>query len=66
MHIAPMVQVIYLDLRKVKIQQDACNLINVGPCACLAGQIRAGMGQQGASSTACPPLSCPLSLCISC
>ena len=44
-------QVVYLDLRKVKIQQDACNLINVGPCACLAGQISAVPGQQGAPST---------------
>ena len=66
MHAALIVQVVYLDLRKVKIQQDACNLINVGPCACLAGQIRAVPGQQGASSTACALLSYPLSLCASC
>ena len=45
-------QVVYLDLRKVKIQQDACNLINVGPCACLAGQIAIVQGQQGAPSQA--------------
>ena len=44
---------VYLDLRKVKIQQDACNLINVGPCACLAGQITVVQGQQGAPSQAC-------------
>ena len=46
-------QVVYLDLRKVKIQQDAGNLINVGPCACLAGQIALVQGQQGAPSQAC-------------
>ena len=46
-------QVVYLDLRKVKIHQDACNLINVGPCACLAGQITVVQGQQGAPSQAC-------------
>ena len=45
-------QVVYLDLRKVKIGQDACNLINVGPCACLAGQIAIVQGQQGAPSQA--------------
>ena len=44
---------VYLDLRKVKIQQDACNLINVGPCACLAGKITVVQGQQGPPSQAC-------------
>ncbi len=63
-----MTQVVYLDLRKVKIQQDACNLINVGPCACLAGQISAVLGQQGAPSTVCGLLcdssTCSVFLCI--
>ena len=52
-HTGLVAQVVYLDLRKVKIQQDACNLINVGPCACLAGQITIVQGQQGAASQAC-------------
>ena len=52
-HTGLVAQVVYLDLRKVKIQQDACNLINVGPCACLAGQITIVQGQQGAPSQAC-------------
>lgn len=43
-------QVVYLDLRKVSIQQDACGLMNVGPCACLAGEIMSVPGQQGAPS----------------
>lgn len=41
---------VYLDLRKVSIQQDACGLIHVGPCACLAGEIMSVPGQQGAPS----------------
>ena len=54
---------VYLDLRKVKIQQDACNLINVGPCACLAGQII----RLCRDSRALPPQACALlshSLCL--
>jgi len=47
-----MVQVVYLDLRKVRIDEKACSLINVGPCACLAGEVTAVPGLQGALSTA--------------
>lgn len=42
----------------MKIQQDACNLINVGPCACLAGQIAAVPGQLGAPSQVCLATPC--------
>ncbi len=51
-HAEVMVQVVYLDLRKVRIDEKACSLINVGPCACLAGEVAAVPGQQGAPSTA--------------
>ena len=60
-------QVVYLDLRKVSIQQDACGLTHVGPCACLAGEIMSVPGQQGAPSqvraSAGTCVCCPTMMC---
>jgi hypothetical protein len=45
-------QVAYLDLRKVRVKGSS-NLINIGPNACLAGDLARVPGQLGAPSQVC-------------